>query len=215
MNLLSYFFPRVIGTSHSKYNKVIRVLERYGKKELYVNGIQQSGPYTIRLWKTGLRYIVDNPIQTVRTILVLGVGGGTLFEMLISQYPNAHITAIDIDEQIIALFEKYFVSKKQSSLTLVCTDAKDYVRLSVQKGNTYDLVIVDLYTGNDVPEFVTHTDFLTSLKRITAKSGMLVWNYFSFKHQTRNVSVLLDRLSVIYQSVIRKDILRNIFFYCR
>jgi spermidine synthase len=213
MNLFSYFFPQTIAISHSQYNASIRIIKRFGKNELYVNGIQQSGPYTVRLWKTGLQTVFDRPPKIVKNILIFGVGGGTLFEILFRQFPDAHITAIDIDKQIIELYKTYFLIENHSNLTLLPVDAKKYIVDIIRTKNTYDLIIVDLYIGNDVPEFVTDGSFLTSLKRITATGGIFIWNYFSVHNQSRNSRMLLDRLSSLYHRVYKKDILRNVFFY--
>lgn len=215
MNLFSYIFPRVIATSHSRYNKTIRVIERFGKNELHVDGIQQSGPYTIRLWKTGLKDLFDKSPEEIKNILVLGVGGGTLFGMLKMQFPHAHITAVDVDATIISLYKKYFMRGDSSSVSLVCEDARKFAVEATSRKQTFDLIIVDCYIGNDVPEFVINTAFLASIYRILAVKGMVVYNYFSFKNQPHNAQVLLDKLSQIYHCVYSKDILRNIFFYCQ
>jgi spermidine synthase len=213
MSFLSFFFPRNIVSSHSRYNKRIQVYERYGKKELYVSGIQQSGPYTKRLWMAGLRKLFLMRPHDITKIVVLGVGGGTLFPMLRKLYPAAAITGVDIDPEIIRLYKTYF--DRGYHVRVVSGDAKDFVTTQIKKNRSFDLVIVDLYVGNNVPKFVTDRDFLASTKRMLAPRGVCMWNYFSEEHQAHNESVLLDRLSKIYQSVDSQDILRNIFFYCR
>jgi spermidine synthase len=212
MNWVSFLFPQKVTRSHSRYNKTIEVIERFGKKELYVNGIQQSGPYTIRLWKTGLKELIDHPPAEVKTVLVLGIGGGTLFGVLRNIFPAARITGVDIDGEIIRLYRKYF--QNELDVRLLCTDAQVFVKNQIRKKQSFDLIIIDLYIGNDVPEFVTQRAFLTSVKNILSPAGLVIFNYFCFKNQTRASELLLDKLSGIYQSVIRKNILRNIFFYC-
>lgn len=214
MNWFPAFFPQTIERSDSSYNKSIEVIRRFGKNELYVNGIQQSGPYTIRLWKTGLREVLNNPPMNLKNILVLGVGGGTLFGMLHKVFPEAKITGVDIDKEIIRLYSKYFNESDSLSVALICNDAGKFVAQSYLKKQLYDLVIIDLYIGDDVPEFVSGSIFLSAVKKILAPHGFVVFNYFSLQNQTNNSQLLLDKLKKIYQSVISKDILRNKFFYC-
>lgn len=215
MTWLSFIFPHTIASAHSRYNKTIHVIERFGSRELYVDGIQQSGPYTIRLWKTGLRDIGTNLPEEIKNILILGVGGGTLFGMLTAKFPHAHITAVDVDAEIISLYKKYFMRGDVSSVSLVCEDARKFITQAVREKKMFDLVIIDLYIGNDVPDFVTNTAFLASIHRILAKKGMAVYNYFNSSDQSHNAEVLLDKLSQIYHCVYSRDILRNIFFYCQ
>jgi spermidine synthase len=213
MKILSYFFSQTIETSHSRHNKTITVVERFGKKELYANDIQQSGFYTARLWILGLKELFSHPPKNTKKILVLGIGGGTLFPVLERIFPAAHITAVDIDSEIIRLYRKYFHSVSQARL--VCADAREYVKDQARKNRSFDIIIVDLYIGNDVPQFVTSGTFLASIKRVMAPGGVVVWNYFSSGNHFRNSQILLDKLLGIYHSVMSQDILRNTFFYCR
>ena len=211
MGLLSYISSIPIEHSSSPYNKSIDVIERFGKNELYVNGIQQSGPYTIRLWKKGLEHVFHNSPKRVEKVLLLGIGGGTVFPMLHEQFPGAKITAVDIDQEIISLYSKYFSSGTSSYVSLTCADAKKFV---VSEKRKYDLIIVDLYVGNDVPDFVTGKPFFTALKNIVSSQGMIVFNYFTDKNQWAKSQLLFDKLSGIFQSVIRKQNIRNVFYYC-
>jgi predicted membrane-bound spermidine synthase len=222
MNLFSFFFPKIIASSHSQYNKSITVIERFGNRELYAGGIQQSGPYTSRLWKKGLMdFFQGNASQYSKTlpyvkqIVVFGIGGGTLFPILHTIFPKAHITGVDIDPKIISFYKKYFSNGTSSAVSVLCMDAKKFLEKAIRQKKTYDVVIVDLYIGNDVPEFVTDAAFLASISRILTPGGILVWNYFCLENQSHHARVLLDKLSGIYHPVYRENILRNIFFYCR
>ena len=211
MGLLSYISTVPVAHTHSAFNKSIDVLERFGKNELYVNGIQQSGPYTIRLWKNGLKDIFDNPPKRINTILILGVGGGTVFPMLHDKFPDAHISAVDIDSAIIRMYSEYFSSGTGSYVSLVCADARKFIR-TVR--STFDLIIVDVYIGNDVPDFVTGESFFRDLKNITSPHGTVVCNYFSETDQPKKFQIFFRKLSDMYRSVKIKPILRNQFYYC-
>jgi len=208
---LFFFIPKKIAGSHSRFNEKIDVVERFGKKELYVNGIQQSGSYTKRLWKKGLTDLLQKPTGIVKNILILGVGGGTLFPLLHKSFPDATVTAVDVDEEIISLYKKYFSDNNTSYLRLVCSDARNFLTREKKK---FDIIIIDIYTGNDVPGFVTDTKFLNSCHERLAPRGNVIINYFSYKNQLSKSKRLLDRLSKIYQAVIKKRILYNIFYYC-
>jgi spermidine synthase len=214
MKWLSYIFPQTIETSHSRYNKSIRVIERFGKKELYVSDIQQSGFYTARLWMEGLKEVFYHSPKNTKTILVLGIGGGTLFPMLHTLFPDCRITAVDIDGEIIRLYEKYFRNKNEKPVRVCLADARKFVTDEINKKHLYDLVIIDIYEANDVPAFVTQKSFFSSIRKILSPQGLVVFNYFSWRNQAQKSQLLLDKLSLIYQSVIKKNILRNIFFYC-
>lgn len=184
----------------------------YGKNALLVDGIQQTGPYTEKLWKTGLKLVMKDSPSGVSSILVFGVGGGTVFKMFQKAFPGARLVGVDIDTEIIRIGKQYFGLDTLPHLSLVAQDARIYVKDPSSK-EKYDLVIVDLYTGNGVPFFVTGKPFLAAVRRLVRPGGRMIMNYFDEKDQSRTSQILFDTLTFVYRHVERKAVLRNIFFY--
>jgi spermidine synthase len=211
MSLLSYFFPQRIYSSTSLYNKKIEVIQNSGVDELLVNGIVQTGRYTSKLWQKGLQPIFAASLP-VSDILVLGVGGGTVFPLFAKKFPNSEMTGVDIDEEVIAVGNKYFGFSDIPHLKLVTQDARTFVK-NPMRAKKYDVVVVDLYTGNDVPSFVTKKPFLTDVGRVLKPGGRMVINYFDAKNQASRAQIVFDNLALAYVQVERKSVLRNIFFY--
>jgi spermidine synthase len=56
----------------------------------------------------------------------------------------------------------------------VCADAFAFIKADRE---TYDLIIVDLFFGREVPEAVTSSDFLQQCKARLQPGGHLVLNY--------------------------------------
>jgi len=154
MNLFSYIFPQTIVQTSSRYNRDIRVVQENGKKKLLVNGIQQSGPQVKKFWDFAFSQL--SMPRKVSSILVLGVGGGTVFKKLHQVYPDAVITGVDIDKHIVDIAVKYF----QINDELIIADANTYI-LNKKK---YDLIIVDLYIGRTIPDFESSKRFVQNLK---------------------------------------------------
>lgn len=173
MTLISYLFPQTIARYCTQYNHDIRVLEEAGRYKLLVNGSRQSGSYIAMLWKKAFRKFGIAGLPVSR-ILVLGVGGGTVFGLLRRLFPAAFITGVDIDATILDIAKKHFRLTDLPGLTLVHDDAKRFVHESREQ---YDLVIVDLFFGRVIPEFVTQNRFLTDLGRITSQRGGILINF--------------------------------------
>jgi spermidine synthase len=211
MKWLSYFFPRRIFSSTSSYNKKIEVIQNNGTYELLVNGIVQTGRYTQKLWQKGLQSLFAKNLS-VTNILVLGVGGGTVFHLFAKKFPNSEMTGVDIDEVVVDIGKKYFGLSGIPHLKLVTQDAQTFVK-NPMRAKKYDLVIVDLYTGNDVPSFVTKKPFLADIGRVVKPGGRIVINYFDAKNQASRAQIVFDHLALAYVQVERKSVLRNIFFY--
>ena len=213
MGLSSFIFSQVLERSSSQYNKNIEVIEEFGQRVLRVNGIQETGPYVNSLFRSGLRYFSSWHKKNIKSIALFGVGGGGILFQLERLFPGALITAIDYDSEVIELGKKYFNFDRLIHTTFVIADARKFVT-NPKNGHAFDLVVIDLYVGNDVPEFVTSKIFLNNIKKILAPRGAVVMNYFSFKNQQKMSKLLLDKLSKIYQSVVSRPNKRNIFFFC-
>lgn len=194
MSLLSYLIPRKLLESSSVYNKKIEVREINGRNILLVNGIQQTGPYTEKLWKKGLKNM------HAKRILVFGIGGGAVLR----HFPDSHITAVDIDPEIIRIAKKYFGLGRQKNVIIVQSDARLF--RTIKK---FDLVIVDLYTGNDVPNFVSQKEFLHRILGFVSPGGQLIINYFSQTNQARNAANIVSLLP----GATAKPVLRNMFIF--
>ncbi len=213
MDVLSFIIPRSLFRTCSPYNKDIDVINWKGKRMLYANGIQQSGHYTVKLWKRACGEL-QLMLPEAQTILVLGVGGGTVFPLLRSLYPAAAITGVDIDKEILRVAKQYFASHVSAAGILDASDARDWVVRAKKIKKRFDCIIVDLYIGNDVPTFVAEKPFLANLARILAPRGIVAINYFSSAEHKKRSKVLFDRLVRTYHSVTRRDVYCNTFFFC-
>lgn len=204
---LSYFVPRDIFRTSSSYNRDIRVQTFMGKRHCMVDGSQQSGAYVEMLWR---RSFAAFEIERLRpkNILVLGVGGGTVIHMLHELFPRASITAIDIDPAMIAIGKKYFGLGSLRRLRLVRADARTFVAGPRKK---YDLIIVDLFSGARIPEFVETRAFFSDLKKPLGRGGRVVVNYLREKEYQRKSGKFADNLRVLF-TVRDYPIFRNRFF---
>lgn len=209
MSLLSYLFPRTVARFSTKYNKDIRINEEKGKFKLLVNGSRQSGAYIETLWKKAFDAF-ELP-DCVMSILVLGVAGGTVIQMLYRHYPDADITGVDIDQTMIDIGKQYFSLDKIGNLSFVCQDAEKFVA----DKKKFDLIIVDLYIGTHIPELVRKISFLKNLKASLTKNGVVVVNYLREFEYGKKSETLRQALIKLFAKVQEKDLYGNRFFLVR
>ena len=81
------FFPKTVLKISSRYNADIRVVREWSGMKLLVHGSPQSGSYIRMLWSRALRKFHVDSLQTIHSILVLGVGGGTVIDLLAKRFP--------------------------------------------------------------------------------------------------------------------------------
>lgn len=200
MSFVSYFIPQEVARFRTKYNPDIRIVEESGKLKLLVNGSRQSGKYVEWLWKKAFSAFNLGPC---RSILVLGVGGGTVIHLLRRRYPDAHITAVDIDPQMIEIGKKYFGLSRVPNLELIIADAKDY-----KNTRRYDLVVIDLFIGRHIPDFVSSVAFLKRLE-----GSVVIINYLrelEYKEKSQQLQGMLERMFSIVKNY---QIAHNSFYF--
>lgn len=215
MNWWRYIIPRTIARYSSRYNHDIRIVDE-GTLKLLVNGSRQSGSYIEFLWKDALRHFCFTRDIPVGSVLVLGVGGGTVIRLLKYLYPQANITAVDIDETILYIARKHFHVDRMTGVTLVSGDAQKYVAEEARKGASfYDLIIVDIFTGRHIPQFVYTEKFLRDTKKLLRKHSWLLINFLRELEYKEIAPVLVDKLERNFQAVGSREIKRNIFILAR
>ncbi|MCL4359776.1 hypothetical protein M1555_00775 [Patescibacteria group bacterium] len=184
--------------------------EEQGSLKLLVNGSRQSGPYIGMLWKKAFgNFSGAMPFQ-VKKILVLGVGGGTVIRMLHSMYPDARISAVDIDPVILGIARTYFRLDALPGLTLIEEDAGKFLRSSVSGKKEYDIVILDIFIGADIPDMVLSAGFLDDLRCVTRSVFLANYLYeFRYVGQSR---ILERELGKRFPRVLDFPIRNNRFF---
>lgn len=204
------FFPKILFQTSSRYNPDIRVVREWGGNKLLVNGSRQSGPYIRTLWQRAFRACNLRTPQDIRSILVLGLGGGTVIELLSGRYPRADITAVDIDQTIIDIAKQYFQIDTISRLRMLRKDASKYIHTT----RHFDMIIVDLFIGREIPSFVSSVSFYRNLKKMLRRSGVLMLNFLRELEYQKKADALLLRLKRTFPEVDDFPIANNRFFFC-
>ena len=172
-SLLSYFYPQVIERVRSDVNKLITVEVSRNKYRLTVNNYWQSGIYIERLLRLAFRQLKDTKIM-IKQVLLLGVGGGSAVK-IINEYCSPYlITGVELDSVMIDLGKKYFNLEKEKNFKPVIKDAAKYVR--DYKGPLFDLVIMDIFIGCDLPSSCLNMKFVKNIERIMKNKGIFICN---------------------------------------
>jgi spermidine synthase len=127
-------------------------------------------------------------------ILVIGLGGGSIPTTLTELFPNAAIDIVEIDEAVVRVAKKYFSFSENEHMTVFVNDARVHIRRANLRRDQYDMIILDAFTGDYIPEHLMTREFFQEVKQLMTADGVLVANTFS-------ASVLYDHESVTYQRV--------------
>lgn len=210
MNWLSYIVPRTVLVTSSSHNAEIRVQMVNGRMRLLVNGIEQSGAAVQKFWQFAYSSF---PWPTrAASVLVLGVGGGTVIHMLRSRYPESAITAVDVDPEIVRLSRGYFGLGDMEKLTLTVSDAGKFL---ARRGRKFDLIVSDLYVGRDIPGFESSVPYVRAAKKRLAPGGAFVINFLHDGDYAVRAGRLANTLRREFADVRSADLPYNRFFFAR
>ena len=167
---LSYFWP-LTKSIESDVSGRLDVGWRDGKKVLDSGTVNYSYGGLQQVLNYGLEQI---SLDSVRSVLVLGMGGGSVIESLRTKFKYIHpIVAVEIDPVVIEIAEEEFGIAKYDDLEVVCMDAATYLEETTEM---FDLIIVDLFIGENVPDRFYEKPFWQAIDKRTNKGGKVLFN---------------------------------------
>jgi spermidine synthase len=123
------------------------------------------------------------------SILIIGLGGGTLPRTLAGLLPNADIDVVEIDPAVVTVAEQYFGFKPDAHQHVFEEDGRAYVRRLLRTDKRYALVMLDAYDHQYIPEHLLTRDFLVQVRALLAPGGIVAANTFSSSRLYQNESV--------------------------
>ena len=129
-----------------------------------------------------------------RTVLVAGLGGGTLPTAFAELLPDVRIDVVEIDPAVVKAARTYFDFQENERLRIHVRDARVFAKRALQRGLQYDLVILDAYSGDYIPEHLLTAEFLDEIRSLLSPGGAVAANTFA-------TSELYDHESATYRLV--------------
>jgi len=183
----------------SHYNGKIDLQKDKNGYTLLVNSYMQSGRNIEFIWDETFDQLI--PKLNLQKILLFGFAGGSIITPLRKKWPDANITAIEIDPVMIKLAREYF-PQNTKGVKLINGDAIKFItKLKAEKA--YDLVIVDCYIGSTQPQQSTLIPFLVKLKIL---AGTVLLNQLFLPNQKNEIKKIafLKTLDTLYSVKILK-----------
>nr|WP_002634751.1 fused MFS/spermidine synthase [Myxococcus hansupus] len=133
-------------------------------------------PYT-QVSMAGLAYV-----PAPKRILIIGLGGGAMPMFLRKVVPRAHIDVVDIDPDVVKVAKAYFGFKEDARLKAHVGDGRAFVEA---KRPAYDLIFLDAYGPDSIPEHLATVEFLASVRAKLTPNGAVVGNVWAFPPNSR------------------------------
>jgi spermidine synthase len=219
--------PKTIYEVDSKFNGKISVIEVGSTRKLSVGGVVQSvnwsSPSASRqVWGR----LVDNlyeQVSELKSVLVLGLGGGSMHHLLSKKFPGIHITSVEIDKVMVDVAKKYFALDEIPNHRIIIDDALKVIAVPEEFGiphHSFQVAIVDIFCGQKYPDLGSSGNFFAGVKSLVVPGGLVVFNRIYLEHHQESVDQFIDSLegffsgikSVIIAGRTNSD---NVIVFCR
>lgn len=211
--ILSYFTEFEVENTASDLNPDLYLSYRKGRYCLSTpNAIYSYGDLYENFNRAFRK--MDLSQYDIQDVLVLGFGLGSIPFMLEKVFKKKYrYVGVERDEVIALWASKYVLPELRSPVELQLTDARIFAEMCLER---FDLVIMDIFVDDVIPEKFESTAFLQTLQELLNEDGILLYNRLAAKPQDRQESkAFFDNIfktvfpSATYYDVAGNWILKN------
>ncbi len=193
----------VVHTS-SPFNETLTVVIRNGRYQLCTaNAIYSYGDLYDNFAQAFER--LDWEVLGVEEVLLLGLGLGSIPFMLEHKFgKDLRYTAVEIDPVVLELAHTYVLQGLKSPVMAYQADAGIYVETCM---DNFNLICMDVFQDDQVPERFESPDFLLQLKDCLSATGVLLFNRLATtsEDRTRSDAYFKDVFLPIFPEGVRLD----------
>lgn len=179
---LSYFTPVRLEEATSEHNPELTVMLDKGRLQLLSGNAIYSWDDLYHNFTRAFDQLKPEQ-ESYKEVLLLGLGLGSVPYILEKKHQTRYYyTAVEWDEAVSELADRYTFSRMDSPVEIVTADASIFVEICSE---TYDMVIVDLFEDNKTPEVFETPEFLSACADLVNPGGLLLINRLSKERQDK------------------------------
>lgn len=188
--LSSYLFDTVVESFDSPKNGKINVVMLEGKLMVNTRNANQSFDGLHFLFQAVFSYLqVEKNMP--QNVMCLGLAGGSVVHILKNELQlNCKIIAVEYDEIMVKIAQKYFDLQQFNNLDVITKDAFIYAAEQADK-STFDLIIVDLFEDNKAVEKIYDAAFNEQLLQMCPHGTIIINTICNTKIQENQTQKLL------------------------
>lgn len=174
--ILSYLTDVQVDAASTALNPALNLSLRKGRYYLTTtNAVYSFGDLYDNFSKTFQKIDLDK--HKFNNILVLGFAMGSVPYMLEKVFGQKFkCTGVELDPKIVEWAKRYTIPALSNRVELVHADAMDFLRENQEK---FDLIVVDLFLDDLVPEQFETSYFLEKIAHSLSQYGLLLFNRLS------------------------------------
>ena len=133
-----------------------------------------------------------------KSILLIGLGGGSLAKYCHHTLLQADITAVEINPHVIALRDRFKVPPDGPRFRVVQADGAAFVQAATQR-EQYDAILIDAFHFDGAPAGINSRAFFNACRELLSPRGVLVMNLESEPELCQGV---LENLSQVFAGAV-------------
>ena len=110
--------------------------------------------------------------------------------------PDLRIDAVEIDPVVVEAAERFFGVQEDERFKIHVTDGAEFI---LKTRAVYDLVLIDAYSGEGIPQALASASFFDAVKAKTSAEGVVILNLFNLKAKERR---LLQTFSMRFPKIV-------------
>jgi spermidine synthase len=185
--------PRIVFDGRSEWNRVI-VADQGELRSLYFDSTDHATQSTVSLRdprSVPMEYIRHAAsalafTQHRRSLLVVGLGGGT-FPMLMRQaFPALAIDVVELDPLVRKVATEYFGVVEDAKLKVHVADGAAYLK----RPGRWDVIMLDAYGADAIPEALATDEFFADVAHRLAPGGLVIANVADAESSERERAII-------------------------
>lgn len=132
-----------------------------------------------------------------QSVLIVGLGGGTLPRALRQLLPDARIDVVEIDPAVVRVANRYFDFAASDKTHVIESDGRVYVKRALRTAQRYDLIMLDAFDHEYIPEHLLTREFLQEVQSLLSPQGVLAANTFSssrlYEHESATYAAVFGK----------------------
>jgi spermidine synthase len=162
----------------------------------FIQGVTDDRGRSFETFTYVMEAIATGARPGARNALVLGLGTGTI-PMRLSR-GGIEVEVVEINPNALEAARDFF-NFDESSVTVNLMDARAFVK-GCPMG--YDLILVDLFHGDGIPDYLITKEFFHDIKGCLSPGGLAVFNTFADPRFIKDYYHIIKTLKSVFSSVV-------------
>ncbi len=132
-----------------------------------------------------------------RSILLIGLGGGSLVRFLLHHFPDCRVDAVESRSDVVSLAYDYFLLPQDGRLHVTVGDGLEFLTANHVADKQYELILIDAFDHYGIADSIKSIRFFSACHTALHPQGVLAINLWAsqldqYRYTLANVESAFD-----------------------